>query len=80
MPLYDFFCPACTTAFEELADPGKLPPCPQCGNTQTERRMSAPSPLKTNPFPYKVGPVHPIANKMASGGSTGGCGGSGGFS
>ena len=32
--------------------------CPQCGEKDIERLVSAPSPLKTGAFPFKVGPVH----------------------
>lgn len=91
MPLYDFYCNDCQTTFEELFSAGGVPTCPvcpQCGSTHTEQRMSAPSPTLTNPFPYKVGPVHPLGKKMAAGGGGGGCPaasagggcGSGGFS
>ncbi|MEG2172172.1 MAG: zinc ribbon domain-containing protein [Desulfovibrionaceae bacterium] len=88
MPLYDFFCNDCQKHFEELFSADTVsahPPCPGCGSTNTEQRMSAPSPTLTNPFPYKVGGVHPLGKKMAAGGaaaacpSTGNCG-SGGFS
>lgn len=86
MPLYDFFCPTCQTTFEEISEPNTCPSCPACGAANTERKMSAPSPRLTNPFPYKIGPKHPLANRMAAGGtagascgSAGGCGG-GGFS
>ena len=82
MPMYDFFCSDCQKTFEELSSPNVNPPCPHCGGEKVERNISAPSPLKTGAFPYKVGPVHPIANKMAKAG--GGCAGggcpSGGFS
>lgn len=80
MPIYDFHCPKCQHTFEELSSPHEVAPCPQCGNVETERRVSAPSPVLNNPFPYKVGPVHPIAKRMAAGGGggcphSGGCGG-----
>ena len=80
MPLYDFYCPQCDKTFEELASPGETPPCPHCGAAQAEQRVSAPSPLKSGAFPFKPGPVHPIANRVPGGGCSagGGCG-SGGF-
>ena len=86
MPIYDFYCPQCQQTFEELASPDKTAPCPHCGSNATERRVSAPSPLKTGAFPYKVGPLHPLAKKMAASaaggaggcGAAGGCGGAGG--
>ena len=83
MPMYDFFCHDCTTLFEELLvkDEGAAV-CPKCGSAATTRMLSAPSPLKTGAFPFKPGPVHPIASRMAGGcGSGGGCpSGGGGFS
>ena len=85
MPMYDFYCPQCQNTFEELSGPHETAPCPKCGNAATERRVSAPSPTLTNPFPYKVGPVHPMAKRMAgggggcgAGGASGGCGAAGG--
>ena len=40
--------------------------------------MSVPSPLKTGAFPFKPGPVHPLASRMGKGlagcGQAGGCG------
>ena len=58
MPLFDFQCAACGKVFEELAfdddtDPVK---CTHCGSTDTARLVSAPSPLKTGAFPFKIGP------------------------
>jgi putative FmdB family regulatory protein len=44
MPLYDFDCEACGTAFEDTAAPGETAPCPNCGSTDRVRRVwSAPS-------------------------------------
>ena len=68
MPLYDFVCPACGAQFEELAFGDETPACPQCGHAET------------GAFPFKPGPVHPLASKMGKGlagcGQAGGCGGS----
>ena len=73
MPMYDFTCPACGLDFEEITD-GSCPVCPQCGNTETTRKLSAPA-LKTNPAPFKIGPVRPQAPKLNRGPcSGGGCG------
>ena len=72
MPLYDFVCPACGAQFEELAFGDETPACPQCGHAETQRQMSVPSPLKTGAFPFKPGPVHPLASKMGKG--LAGCG------
>lgn len=78
MPLYDFVCPACGARFEELAFGDETPACPQCGHAETQRQMSVPSPLKTGAFPFKPGPVHPLASRMGKGlagcGQAGGCG------
>jgi len=80
MPIYDFSCQACGAVFEELLtkDDGAAC-CPQCGSADTVRMVSAPSPLKTGAFPFKPGPVHPAAARMA-GGCGGGCPGGSGFS
>ena len=64
MPLYDFVCPACGARFEELAFGDETPACPQCGHAETQRQMSVPSPLKTGAFPFKPGPVHPLASRL----------------
>jgi putative FmdB family regulatory protein len=37
MPLYDFRCRSCETAFEERTAVGELPPCPVCGATDVVR-------------------------------------------
>lgn len=75
MPMYDYVCASCGAKFEELCrgDEKAAPACPQCGGTDTRRQISAPSPLKTGAFPFKVGPVHPLASKMGKG--LAGCGG-----
>ncbi len=76
MPLYDFYCEKCTKSFEEISSADETPPCPHCGANDAKRELSAPSPLKTGAFPYKVGPVHPMMKRKASpncGGSP--CGG-----
>lgn len=73
MPMFDFYCPQCKATFEELVFGDEVPPCPHCGAERTERQVSAPSPLKTGAFPFKVGPVHPLASKMGKG--LAGCGG-----
>lgn len=66
MPLYDFTCPVCQHRFEELSFAGDpAPACPRCGHTETHRELSAPSPLKTGAFPFKIGPVHPLAKNLA---------------
>ena len=76
MPMYDYVCAACGATFEELCRGGETasPACPVCGGTETRRQLSIPSPRKTGAFPFKVGPVHPLASKMGKG--LAGCGGS----
>ncbi|MDR0466983.1 MAG: zinc ribbon domain-containing protein [Deltaproteobacteria bacterium] len=81
MPIYDFSCQDCATVFEELPAKDKaVVVCPQCGSTRTVQMISAPSPLKRGAFPFKPGPVHPMASRMAGGCGGGGCPGGGGFS
>ncbi len=71
MPLFDFECKDCGKIFEELVfDDNEFPPCQECGGSETMRRVSAPSPLKTNPFPYpnktgKPAPKMPTPAQMA---------------
>ena len=40
MPLYDFRCRACGSAFEEYVPAGTLPPCPSCGARDPERVLT----------------------------------------
>jgi len=81
MPMYDFSCQDCAAVFEELlTKDGEAVVCPRCGSAGTVRMVSAPSPLKTGAFPFKPGPVHPVASRMAGGCGGGGCPGGGGFS
>ena len=37
VPLYDFRCRACGTAFEQYVPADTLPPCPECGAPDPER-------------------------------------------
>jgi len=74
MPMYDFSCQDCTTVFEELLVKDEVAAvCPKCGSAATVRMISAPSPLKTGVFPFKPGPVHPRAARVAGGCASGGC-------
>jgi putative FmdB family regulatory protein len=81
MPMYDFSCQDCAAVFEELLVKNETAAvCPKCGSVSTVRLVSAPSPLKTGAFPFKPGPVHPMASRMAGGCGSGGCpGGGSGF-
>jgi putative FmdB family regulatory protein len=79
--MYDFSCQDCRTRFEELLVKDEdAAVCPQCGSAKTVRMLSAPSPLKTGAFPFKPGPVHPTAARMAGACGSGGCPSGGGFS
>ncbi len=80
MPMYDFFCETCEKSFEELVSPDETPPCPQCKGHTVIKKISLPSPLKTGAFPYKVGPVRPMAQGRSSGCPKAAMCGSSGFS
>lgn len=76
MPLYDYVCAACGARFEDInAAEAPAPACPVCGSQETERQVSLPGPQKTGAFPFKIGPVHPVAGKMARGMGASPCGG-----
>jgi putative FmdB family regulatory protein len=88
MPLYDFECRKCQHTFEDLAfDDDDVVVCPKCGSEETARLVSAPSPLATGAFPFKIGPrpawmndkrlnrnapCHGNCGSCGSGGATGG--------
>ncbi len=82
MPIYDFMCEDCQKDFEDIVIQSEMPECPHCGSKSVSRKVSAPSPLKSRAFPFKVGPVHPSVKMGAQKGSAcphaGGCGGGGG--
>lgn len=40
MPLYDFRCRACETAFEARVPADTVAPCPKCASEDTERLLS----------------------------------------
>lgn len=41
MPIYDYACATCDDRFEELSrSDAPPPPCPSCGNEETERLLS----------------------------------------
>ena len=64
--------------FEELLLKGEdSAVCPACGAGKAARMISAPSPPKTGAFPFKPGPVHPAASRMAGGCGGGACPGGG---
>ncbi len=61
MPIFDFTCTDCQKDFEEIAMQGEIPACPTCQGSNVQKKVSAPSPLKSGAFPFKVGPVSPLA-------------------
>ena len=74
MPLFEFFCPDCQTSFEEICkDRAQIPACPNCASKRSQKQICAPSPLKKGAFPFKPGPVHPLASRMASGNACHSC-------
>jgi len=40
MPIYEFVCPDCGYAFEDLVRAGERPDCPECGSERAEKRFS----------------------------------------
>jgi putative FmdB family regulatory protein len=41
VPIYDYACVTCDEVFEELLrSDAPPPPCPSCGNAETERQLS----------------------------------------
>lgn len=75
MPMFDFYCPDCDHSFEELVFGDEKAECPKCGRNDLERGVSAPSPLKTGAFPYKIGPVHSRVATASSSSPGAACGG-----
>lgn len=68
MPLFEYECDSCGEVFEIIARfDAAAPVCDKCGSSRVVQRIGRPAPLKTGAFPYKLGPVHPFANKMAQG-------------
>ncbi len=61
MPIFDFTCVDCQKDFEELILQDESPVCPVCGGGNVSKIVSAPSPTKSGAFPFKVGPVSPLA-------------------
>lgn len=40
MPIYEYSCKQCGTAFEELVWGEATPPCPSCESTEVEKQLS----------------------------------------
>jgi putative FmdB family regulatory protein len=49
MPIYEFDCAACGERFDELAKLDETRPCPRCGGSDVERRVSPVSTLRIGP-------------------------------
>jgi putative FmdB family regulatory protein len=47
MPIYDYSCQSCGTAFEELVRSDTRVRCPSCEGAKVERRLSIPAPPVT---------------------------------
>ncbi|MDL2285479.1 zinc ribbon domain-containing protein [Desulfovibrio sp. OttesenSCG-928-F07] len=43
MPIFEFNCPKCQHKFEDLVFGSATPPCPKCGNAETEKMISRPT-------------------------------------
>jgi putative FmdB family regulatory protein len=41
MPIFEYLCPACEHAFEELVRNNETVPCPKCGHREPQKLMSA---------------------------------------
>lgn len=66
MPIYDYVCDRCGESFEKICRSDETEVvCPHCLSREATRKVSCPSPLKKGAFPFKPGPVHPLARKMA---------------
>ncbi|NPV42185.1 MAG: zinc ribbon domain-containing protein [Anaerolineae bacterium] len=66
MPLYEYQCKNCNESFEKIvrfSEAEQLPPCPNCGSTDTRKKISAAAAL----------------GGSSSGSTGGGCGSGGGF-
>lgn len=61
MPIFEFECRICGTIFEDLCTASEIIKCVNCGSENVIKKMTAPAPLKKGAFPFKPGPVHPLA-------------------
>jgi putative FmdB family regulatory protein len=44
MPIYEYYCPDCSTEFEKLvrlAEANQTPDCPECGEKHAQKKLSA---------------------------------------
>ncbi len=71
MPIYEYRCPKCRKEFEELVFGEEIPPCPECGNAETEKLLSCA--CLHMPAPSRVGQT--VTFPKSSGSACGGCSG-----
>ncbi len=44
MPIYEYYCPDCSTNFEKLvrlSEANNTPDCPECGEKHAQKKLSA---------------------------------------
>ncbi len=44
MPIYEYYCPDCSTEFEKLvrlSEANLIPDCPECGEKHAQKKLSA---------------------------------------
>jgi putative FmdB family regulatory protein len=44
MPIYEYYCPNCSTEFEKLvrlSEANIIPDCPECGEKHAQKKLSA---------------------------------------
>lgn len=44
MPIYEYYCPDCSTEFEKLvrlSEANIIPDCPECGEKHAQKKLSA---------------------------------------
>jgi putative FmdB family regulatory protein len=52
MPLYEYHCPNCEGTFDKLvrfSEADKMPVCPNCGETETRKKISAGALIGSSP-------------------------------
>ncbi|MGE5620865.1 MAG: FmdB family zinc ribbon protein [Sphingomonadaceae bacterium] len=70
MPIYEYFCPDCSTKFEKLISLGRAheqPSCPRCGGSNTHKLLSTFAAVRSS--------GDGGAPSVSSGGGCSGCGG-----
>ena len=56
MPIYEYSCGDCATAFETLVRPGTTPQCPSCHSTRLDKLLSIFATTSTAPGPAAAQP------------------------